>query len=63
MLHHKERQKLQTAEGISGGGALGTGFQGVAPGVEENEKLNINLKMWYKAVMGIEKMIIFESWI
>ena len=36
---YKERQELQTAEGISGGGALGTGFQGVALGVEENEKL------------------------
>lgn len=42
---------------------MGTGFQGVALGVEENEKLSINLKMWYKAVMVIEKMIIFESWI
>ena len=32
---------------------------GEKKGVEENEKLSINLKMCPKAVMGIEKMIIF----
>lgn len=36
---------------------MGTGFQGVALGVEENEKLSINLKMCPKAVMGIENRV------
>lgn len=32
---------------------------GEKKGVERDEKLSINLKMCTKAVMGIEKMIIF----